>query len=155
MTSIQEKINSDWKEAMKQRDPKKEVLTLIRTELKNKAIASRTGEGHVTEVNDENALSVMSKMAKQRKESAASFKTGGRNDLAEKELSELLVIESYLPAQLTDQEIEEIVKAAVLELNATSMKEMGKVMGLVMSRVKQRADGNRIQGVVKKAFANM
>jgi len=152
MTSLQDKINNDWKEAMKLRDPKKEVLSLIKTELKNKAISARAGEGHTTAVDDEAALLVINKMAKQRRESADSFKEGGRLDLAEKELFELSVIESYLPKQLTDEEIQVLVADVVAELNATSIKEMGKVMGAVMVKAKGKADGNRIQAAVKRVL---
>ena len=89
MSSLQEKIESDWKDAFKLRDPKKDVLTLIRTELKNKAISDRSGESHSTTLSDDKALDVITKMAKQRRESAVLFKEGNRPDLEKNELFEL------------------------------------------------------------------
>lgn len=152
MSSLQEKIELDWKNAFKLRDPKKDVLTLIKTELKNKAIADRAGESHSTVLEDKKALDVITKMAKQRRESAVLFREGNRLDLEAKELFELAVLESYLPVQSSDAEIKSEVENVIAQTNATSMQDMGKVMGLVMAKLKGSADGSRVQSAVKNAL---
>ena len=149
---MQDKISQDWKEALKARDPKKDVLSLMKTELKNKAIDSRSGGEHATVVSDDDALDVLTKMAKQRRESIESFKAGGREDLAQKEQFELSIIESYLPTQMTEDEILSLVKKVVSDAGATSMKDMGKVMGAAISASKGRAPGNLVQAAVKKVL---
>jgi uncharacterized protein len=149
MTSLQEKINNDWKEAMKMRDPRKDTLGLMKNELKNRAISDRSDK-HSTLIDDEAAVEVFKKMAKQRQESIRSFQAGKREDLVEKEAAELTIIESYLPKQLTDDEIKTLVESVASELHVTSIKELGKVMGVAMARVKGKADGNRVQFAVKQ-----
>lgn len=146
---LQEQIQNDWKEAMKARDPKKDVLSLIRTELKNKAIDGRTSGALGTAVEDELALDVLMKMAKQRREAMEQFTSGDRPDLAQKEAFELSVIESYLPSPLTDAEIEEIVKAIIIETDAQGPKDLGKVMAAAMNRCKGRAPGQVVQARVR------
>ncbi|MDA0713535.1 MAG: GatB/YqeY domain-containing protein [bacterium] len=153
MSSLQEKIESDWKDAFKLRDPKKDVLTLIRTELKNKAISDRSGESHSTTLSDDKALDVITKMAKQRRESAVLFKEGNRPDLEKNELFELAIIESYLPVQISDAEINVVVNNVITQIKAESMQDMGKVMGMVMAKLKGKADGGRVQSAVKNALA--
>ncbi len=151
MTSLQEKINNDWKEAMKLRDPKKDTLVLMKNELKNRAILDRS-DSHTTSIDDEAAVEVFRKMAKQRHESIRSFQAGNREDLVKKEAIELAIIESYLPMQLTDDEIKILVQAVVSELQATSIKDIGKILGACIARAQGKADGNRIQAVVKQVL---
>jgi uncharacterized protein YqeY len=147
--SLQEQVDQAWKDAMKARDPKKDALSLIRTELKNRAIADRKGGDQSTVVTDEVAVEVLSKMAKQRRDSIEQFQNGGRQDLVEKEQAELDVIDGFLPQQLTEAELSAIVDEVVESTGAQSMKEMGKVMGAIMPKVKGRADGKAIQALVK------
>lgn len=142
---LQEKVTHDWKEALKARDPKKDVLSLIRTELKNKAINTRSEGQTETLVDDETALGVLQKMAKQRKESIESYEAGGRQDLAEKEAFELGVIEFYLPKQLSDEELHALISSKISELGISSIKDIGKLMGAVLQVAKGRADGKKIQ----------
>jgi len=149
MPTLQEQVTTAWKDAMKARDPKKDVLASIRTELKNAAINNRSGGDQATDVSDDDALAVLSKMAKQRKESIAEYEKGGRDDLVEKETFELKTIESFLPAGLSDDEIAAIVDEAIAETGATSMKDMGKLMGVLMPKVKGRADGKQVQAAVR------
>lgn len=149
--SLEEQIQTAWKEAMKARDPKKDALSAIRTELKNHAINAR-GAGERTGLPDEEVLEVLGKMAKQRRESIAEYQKGGRDDLVEKETLELNVIENYLPAQLSDEELGKIVDEVIAETGASSMKDMGKVMGPILARAKDRADGKRVQALVKQRF---
>jgi len=153
MTTLQERINNDWKEAMKARDPKKDTLNLIRNELKNKAINTRTDSEGGTMVGDDVAMDVLMKMGKQRRESLEQFTTAGRADLAQKEKEELSVIESYLPKPLSDDDLEAMVKIAIAESGAQGMKDMGKVMALMMTKAKGQADGSKIQNFVKKHLA--
>jgi len=150
--SLQEKINQDWMQSMKARTPEKDVLALVRNELKNKAINERSEGGGQTTVSDDVAVGVLQKMAKQRKESIISFEAGGRLELAKKEAFELSVIESYLPKQLSDDEIRHIVQKAIQETSASSLKELGKVMGVVLKETKGRADGKHVQEIVKSSL---
>ena len=152
--SIQEQIVTDWKEAMKARHASKDVLSLIRTELKNKAINSRTDGSSTSVVSDEEALDVLMKMAKQRRESIAQYETASRQDLVDKESFELSVIENYLPKQLDDSQIEEVVKNIIAQEGATSLKDMGKVMSKAMQECKGRAEGKKIQEKVKTLLGN-
>lgn len=152
--SLQQQITDDWKAAMKARDTqKKDVLAMMRTELKNRAIADRAAGSGGTEVDDKTALDVFTKMGKQRRDSITQYEAGGREDLAEKERYELEVIQSYLPAQLSEAEIEAEVAAIIEAAGASSMKDMGKVMGPAMGKMKGRADGSKVQAVVKRLLA--
>lgn len=151
--SLQQRINDDWKEAMKARDPRKDALGLIRTELKNQAINTRAAGAQGTELDDELALDVLAKMAKQRRESIEEYKKGGRQDLVDKESLELSVIETYLPQPLSQEELAAIVDETIQQTGASSMKEMGKVMGALMPKVKGRADGKQLQELVKQKLS--
>lgn len=153
MTSIQDQIVNDWKEAMKARDAKKDVLSLMRTELKNKAINGRTAGDASTVVADDLALDVLMKMAKQRREAIEQFKAGAREDLAQKEGFELSVIESYLPKQMDDAEVEAIVKEIIAQTGAQGPKDMGKVMSAAMAACKGRAGGQIVQAKVKSLLS--
>jgi uncharacterized protein YqeY len=146
-------ITTGWKDAMKARDPKKDTLAAIRTEVKNRVINTRTeGAGDITAA-DDLVLEVLQKMAKQRKESIGEYERGGRDDLVQKEAFELSVIESFLPKKLTSDEVAAIVKDAVAETGATSARDMGKVMKAAMAKVAGRADGTAVQAAVKAALA--
>lgn len=147
---IQDQIVHDWKEAMKARDAKKDVLSLMRNEFKNKAIDGREAGDSNTVVNDDTALDVLMKMAKQRREAIEQFTTGERPDLAKKEAFELSVIESYLPKPLEENEIEDIIKTIIVKLDASGPKDMGKVMSASMAECKGRATGQMVQAKVKQ-----
>lgn len=152
MTQLQEQISTDWKEAMKARDPKKDVLSSMKAELKSKAIANRGDGVSGTDLDNNAAMEVLKKMAKQRRESVESFKAGNRMDLADKEAFELSVIESYLPKQLDDAALEALVKAQIVELNAAGPADMGRVMKAVIAKAAGQADGNRVSACVKKCL---
>jgi uncharacterized protein YqeY len=151
--SLYDDITAGWKEAMKARDPKKDALASIRTEVKNKVINTRTEGGGEISPPDDLVLDVLNKMAKQRKESVGEYERGGRPDLVEKETFELSVIESFLPKKLSSDDVAAIVKTAVAECGATSMKDMGKVMKAAMAKVAGRADGGDVQAAVKAALS--
>lgn len=150
-------IGDAWKEAMKQRDPKKDVLSAIRTEVKNKVINTRSdgptaGGGGQIDAPDELVTDVLRKMAKQRKESIDEYGKGGRADLVEKETFELSVIEAFLPKAMSADELDKLVKAAVVESGATGPKDMGKAMKAAMAKVAGAADGKEVQAAVKAAL---
>jgi uncharacterized protein YqeY len=148
-------ITTAWKDAMKARDPKKDVLAAMRTEIKNRVINSRSdggaGEAGIS-APDELVLDVLGKMAKQRKESIAEYERGGRADLADKERFELGVIEGYLPAKMDTGAIAAVVSATIAELGASGPKDLGRVMKAVLDKVKGQADGKDVQAAVKAAL---
>lgn len=148
--SLQDQISEDWKAAMKARDPKKDALGLIRTELKNVAISTRAAGDQGTSIGDDAAMEVLAKMAKQRRESIAEYQKGGREDLVAKESLELSVIETYLPAALSVDELAVLVEQAITATGASSMKDMGKLMGVLMPQIKGRADGKAVQDLVRQ-----
>jgi uncharacterized protein YqeY len=149
-------IGDAWKEAMKQRDPKKDVLAAIRTEVKNKIINTRSdgtaGGGAQIDAPDDVVLDVLKKMAKQRKESIEEYKKGARADLEQKETFELSVIDSFLPQALAPEALAALVQEAVVECGAQGAKDMGKAMKAAMAKVAGRADGKDVQAAVKAAL---
>lgn len=144
--SLTERLNQDMKIAMKSRD--KETLSVIRmvkASLQNEAI--KLGKDVLTE---EEELTILSRELKQRNDSLHEFKEAGRDDLVEKLEVELDVLQVYMPEQLSNEELEEIVLQTMKEVNATSKKEMGKVMGALMPKVKGKADGTLVKQLVQK-----
>ncbi|MDX1671245.1 MAG: GatB/YqeY domain-containing protein [Balneolaceae bacterium] len=150
--SIQDKILSDLKEAMKSREQERlRVLRSIKSKLLEKEISERKGgEASIT---DEQAVEVLMKAAKQRKESIDQFEQGGREDLADAEKRELEIIESYLPEMLTEDEIRDLAREKIDELGAETMADMGKVMGVLMDQLKGRAEGSLVSKVVKEELS--
>ena len=116
---------------------------------KKEFLEAKTAPGANGELTDEQAIKILTKMVKQRKESARIYVENSRQELADNELAEAAVLEEYLPKQLTPEELEAELKAIIAETGATSAKEMGKVMGVATKRLAGRADGRTIQGVVK------
>lgn len=147
-------IGDAWKAAMKARDPKKDVLAAIRTDVKNRVINTRSeaGTGGTIDASDDVVLDVLKKMAKQRKESIEEYTKAARADLADKEKYELGVIESFLPKAMGADELTALVKDAVAECGATTAKDMGKAMKAAMAKVAGRADGKDVQAAVKAAL---
>lgn len=148
MSQLFEKINGDLIEAMKAKDEVSvSTLRLLVSAIKNKQIDL----GH--ELNDEEVLEVVSKAAKQRRESIEAYKKGGRDDLSQKEEAELVVIEKYLPKQLEKEEISKIVDDVILETGASGQADFGKVIGEVMKKVKGQADGSVVSGIVREKLS--
>ncbi len=147
--SLYSAIGDAWKEAMKQKDPRKDVLALIRSEVKSRVINARTEGGGAIDPSDDVVLETLQKMAKQRRESITEYQKGGRNDLVEQETFELNVIEAYLPQKMSMEQLHDIVRTTIAEVGATSAKEMGKVMAALMPKVKGQADGKDVQTAVK------
>ena len=147
--TLEEKIQSEIVAAMKAKD---EVRLAALRSVKA-AILNEKSNGKYHELTDADVTALIQKQIKQRKESELEYLEGGRLDLAYKEQEERLVLEEYVPKQLTGDEVEEIVKEILVETAATSMKEMGKVMGLATQRMKGVADGKVISGIVKRLLS--
>ncbi len=144
---LYDKLMEDMKAAMKAHDAK--ALNAIRGVIaKVKDLTVNAGK----EITDDAVVSVVSKGVKQREESIAQFTAAGRAELAESEKAEMEVLRKYLPAQLSEEEVAAVVKAAVAELGATSKKDMGRVMKEVMARVKGQADGKLVSKLVGAAL---
>lgn len=147
-----EQLESDMKDAMRSKDRLRlQTIRLVRAAIKQKEIDSRTAG--TSEVTDEDAVTVLQKQAKQRRDSIAQFTEAGRDDLAKIESAELAIIESYLPEQLSEDEIRITVEAVVARTGASSMKDMGKVMGPAMNELKGRADGGLVQRIVRELLS--
>ena len=145
-----EQISNDIKEAMKARD--KVRLETLRN-IKKVFIEAKTAPGANDTLEDVDALKLLSKLAKQGKESAATYVQQNRQDLADAELAQVAVIEEYLPKAMTEDEIEAAVKEIIAATGAQGMKDMGKVMGMASKQMAGRADGRVISGIVKKLLA--
>ncbi|MBQ2137078.1 MAG: GatB/YqeY domain-containing protein [Selenomonas sp.] len=142
--SLKEQLTADMKDAMKNKE--KERLAVIR--MVRGAIRQQEIDGQ-KELDDEDVIAVISKEVKMRRDSIEEFKKGAREDLVEKTQAEIDVLLPYLPAQLSEDEVRELVKAAVEQTGAATPKDMGKVMGVLMPKVKGRADGKMVNTIVK------
>ena len=142
--SLKERITQDMKDAMRAAD--KERLGNIR--MLQAAIKQREVDERIT-LDDAQVLAVIEKMIKQRREAIAQFESGGRADLAEKEASEVKLLQAYLPEQLSQADLEALIAAAITETGASSVKDMGKVMGLVKTRAAGRADMGAVSALIK------
>lgn len=145
-----DQISEDIKSAMKARD--KVRLETLRN-IKKVFLEAKTAPGANDTLEDDAALKIIAKLAKQGKETAVTYTQAGRKDLADAELAQVAVLESYLPKQLTEEEITAIVKTIIAETGASSMKEMGKVMGIANKQMAGKADGRVISGIVKALLA--
>ena len=145
---LKQDISDAMKAAMRARE--KEKLTTLRFILA--AIQTKEKE-LLRDLEEDEVESVVLKQVKQREDSISQFVEGGREDLADKERSELLILKAFMPEQMGEDEIRAIVKAAVEESGATSMREMGAVMKLVMPKVKGKADGKAVNNIVKEFLA--
>ena len=142
-----DQISNDIKEAMKARD--KVRLETLRN-VKKVCLEAKTAPGANDTLSDSNAMKILQKLAKQGKESAETYKQQNRADLADAELAQVAVIEEYLPKPFTPEEIEEAVSTIIAQTGATSMKDMGKVMGVATKQLAGKADGTAISAMVKK-----
>lgn len=133
------------KTAMKAKDKETlQVVRMLKASIQNEQIKA----GH--ELNADEELTVLSREMKQRRDALSEFVQAGRDDLVEKIKVEIAIVEKYLPKQLTEEEIRQIVSEAIEKVKATSAKEFGKVMGAVMPLVKGKADGNQVNAIVKE-----
>ena len=142
-----ETVNGDIKKAMLARDHTRlETLRGIKKEF----LEAKTAKGSDGTLSDDNALKILAKMAKQRKETAEIYSSQSRQDLADAELAEAAIIEEYLPKQLDEAELEMRLKEIIAEVGATTPQEMGKVMGVATKKLAGLADGKAISACVKK-----
>lgn len=143
------KISSSLKTAMKEKDQGRlSTLRLINAAIKDKDIDARAA-GQDEGVGEAEVLAILGKMAKQRAESARAYEEGGRLDLAERERAEILVIEDFLPQKLSDDEARKAVDAAITEVGAAGIRDMGKVMGVLKSRYTGQLDFGSVGPMVK------
>ncbi len=151
--SIQQQISNDLKQAMRNKETEMvSVLRMLISAIKNKEIAVRKGED--VSLTNEQVIQILRSEIKKRKDSITAYKQGDRHDLADKEEKEIKIIEKYLPEQMSDGEIEKVVREIIeMHGNASVQKDFGKIMGQVMARVKGKADGGRVSEVVKKVLA--
>ena len=140
---LRDTLDSDLKDAMRNKEAlKRTVLRTMLSEIRNAEINSQTT------LDDEGIISVLTKQVQQRKDSVEAYAAADRQDLVDKETEEIKIISVYLPEQLPVEEIEEIIKTAISEIGASSLSDMGKVMGLVMPQVRGRADGKIVNTIV-------
>lgn len=142
--SIKEQLNNDVKDAMRAKD--KELLSTLR--LITAAVKQIEVDERI-EVNDERMLVILDKMSKQRKESIAQFEKANRDDLIAQEEFELGVISKYLPEPLTQAEVESLIEQAIVDTEAKAMADMGKVMGVLKSKLQGRADMGQVSALIK------
>ena len=147
--SLKEQLTNDMKEAMKAHDKDRlAVIRMVRGAVRQQEIDGKK------ELGDEDVLAVIGKEVKMRRDSIEEFRKGGREDLVEKTEAEIAVLMPYLPAQLSEEEIRGLVPAAVEQTGAASPKDMGKVMGVLMPKVKGRADGKTVNAIVRSMLAD-
>ena len=149
---IKERILSDLKEAMKSKNAEKTLLLRsLKAKILEKEISERKGGESV--LNNDQVIEVLMKAAKQRKESIDQFEQGNRQELADKEKRELVLIEAYLPEMMSEDEIRIEVQNQIQSMNASGMQDMGKVMGAMMGKLKGKADGSMISKIVKEELS--
>ena len=148
--ALEQQIQEDIKTAMKAHDA---VATAATRAIKGEILIYKTSECGSKEVTDADILKMIQKLIKQRKESAEQFTAAGRQELADNELAEAAVMEKYLPKQLSETEVEEKIKAIIAEVGATSIKDMGKVMGAANKALAGQSDGRTISTVVKRLLS--
>ena len=144
--SLSDQINNDMKAAMKARDKVK--LEALRN-IKKVMLEARAAKGAGSKLTDDESLKIISKLAKQGADSATIYKEQGREDLADQEMAQVKVFESYLPAKMSDEELTATVKEIIERTGASSMKDMGKVMGIASKELAGKADGKEIAAKVK------
>ena len=148
--SLQEDLMTALKAAMKRKD--QEALAALRA-IKAEILLAQTETGSKEEITEEQEIKILSKLVKQRKDSATIYAEQNRNDLAEPELAQAEIISQFLPTQLSETEIEKVVLETIASTGAEGMKDMGKVMGIVNQKLAGQADGKTISMIVKAKLA--
>lgn len=144
--TLKEKLNADFKDAMKNRDGiRKDTINFARAAIKQYEVDNRE------ELNDEGIIAILTKQVKMRKDALTDFESAGRTDLADNYKAEIAILQAYLPEQLSKDKILEIVKTTAADLGIEGGKQnMGKLMGAVMGKVKGQADGNDVRAVIEE-----
>ena len=146
--SIEATLLEDMKAAMKKGDSiRVETIRLLRAQIKNASL------GRKEPLPESSILAILSKEAKKRKESIALYQRGGRDDLVQNETRELDIIQSYLPEAMSGTEIDALIRQCISQLHAEGMKDMGKVMSMIMPQIKGRADGKTVQERVRELLS--
>jgi len=145
--SLKAQLNTAMKDAMRARDKARlGAIRLIQSEVKRIEVDERI------EVDDQRLIAIMDKMVKQRRDSITQYEAAGRQELAAVEVAEIDVIQEFLPTALTEQEINDLIQQAIASTGAESMRDMGKVMGILKPQIQGRADAGVVSGQVKKAL---
>ncbi|MBM7614654.1 GatB/YqeY domain-containing protein [Alkaliphilus hydrothermalis] len=143
--SLKDQLTNDLKEAMKSKDQlRKNVITMVRADIKQVEVDKRV------ELVNEDIIDIIAKQVKQRRDSLEEFTKGGREDLAEQAQQEVNILLTYLPKQMSEEEIVKLVSETIQEVGANSMKDMGKVMAAIVPKTKGKADGKLVNEIVKK-----
>ena len=143
--SLKERLMADLKDAMKNKDKlRKDVITMVRAAIKQKEVDERV------ELDDADIENIISKQLKEKKSSIEEFKKGNRQDLVDQTNAEIEILLKYLPEQLSDEELKEIIKKIIDENEITSMKDIGKLMKNVMPLIKGKADGKQVNLIAKE-----
>lgn len=147
MSSLKDRLRTDLTASMKARDSlRSSTIRMILTAISNAEVAGKEAR----ELSDDDIISILATETKKRREAAEAFDAGNRPELAQKERDEAVIIADYLPAALSNEEISELVKAAIEQTGADSLKQMGQVMGIVTPQTKGRADGAAVAAEVKR-----
>ncbi|MDA9983727.1 GatB/YqeY domain-containing protein [Porticoccaceae bacterium] len=145
--SMKTTLKDAMKEAMRAKDkPRLSAIRLVQAEIKRVEVDERI------DIDDARVLAILDKMVKQRRDSISQYEAAGRQELAEIEIAEINVIQDFLPTALSDAEITELVQSAISQVGASSMADMGKVMGILRPQVQGRADTGAVSGLVKAAL---
>jgi uncharacterized protein YqeY len=146
--ALKDRLKSDLKEAMKAKDKfKRDVLRNITAAIKQVEVDERK------ELSDNEIEAILAKYAKQRDDAIVQFQSANRDDLVEKEKRELEIVYCYLPKPLTEDELREVVKRVITEVGATSMRDMGRIMGLIKKEYGSQADGSKVNKIVKEILS--
>ncbi len=146
---LEDQLSKDYVEAMKAKDAvRSSTVSFLRASVKNLRIEKR-----LEKLEDADVITVIKKQIKQRQDSIEQYKQGGRQDLADKETQELNILKTYLPQEMSEEQLRTIVAASIKEADAHSMKDMGKVMKVVMSKVAGNADNKVVSDLVKAALS--
>lgn len=150
--SLKDQISDDIKTAMKAKDKLRleTVRSIKKVILERESTVRADGKDSL---NEEQEMEILVQQAKQRRDSIAQYQKAGRDDLAEKEAAELAIIEAYLPAQLSDDDVSTVIDEIIAKVGASSPRDMGKVMGPAMKELKGKADGKKVQALVKSKLA--
>ncbi|MFP3895511.1 MAG: GatB/YqeY domain-containing protein [Anaerolineales bacterium] len=146
--SLKERLMSDLKDAMREGDQiRKDAIRMVRAAVKNKEIELQQ------EISDEKVIEIISQEVKRRKEAIEMFEKGGRDDLVEREKAQLEILLAYMPEQMSREEVKEVVQEIVEDMNATSIRQLGPVMGRAMEELKGRAEGNVVNEVAREILS--
>ena len=146
---LEEQITNDYKQAMKDKDALKvSTLSFLRSQLKYVLIDKKSNQ-----LSDSDAIAVIKKQVKQRQDSIAQFEKGGRADLASKEKNEMEILKSYLPQEMSSDDLKGLIDAAILESGVKSMKDMGALMKVLLPRIAGRADSKQVSDLVKEKLS--